>query len=159
LKALSPHTALILTAAALSLACGAAVAQAPSMADAAKQRHDNFKAMGKAFKGAGDQLKTATPDLAAIRTAAAQVKTYSAQLPTWFPKGSGPETGLKMQAKPAVWTDPQGFSTAAHNFQVQADKLAALTATSTDLAAIRAEFKATGQTCGACHDKYRLKDD
>ncbi len=141
-----------------SLVCGAAFAQALQGADAVKARQSNFKAMGKDFKGINEQLKTDKPDLAAIKIAAADVKAYAAQLPSWFPKGSGPETGLKMQAKAVIWTDGQTFATAAHNFQVEAAKLAALSAASTDLVALRAQVKATGKTCGACHDKFREKD-
>jgi cytochrome c556 len=159
LRARPRPAAAILATIGFSLICGAAVAQAPSMADAVKQRHDNFKAMSRNFKAASDQLKTASPDLGVIKNAAAEVKGYSTQLPTWFPKGSGPETGLKMEAKAAIWTDSQDFSSAAHNFQIEAAKLSTLTAASNDLAAIRAQFKATGQACGACHDKYRVKDD
>jgi cytochrome c556 len=159
LKAHSPKNALILIAVCAGLSCtvAAAVAQ-PQGADAVKPRQTNFKAMGKDFKAIGDQLKSDAPDFGVIKSAAAEVKTYSTALPSWFPKGSGPETGLKMRAKAAIWTDPKDFAAITHNYQVEAAKLAALTATSTDVAALRAQFKATGQTCGACHDKYREKE-
>jgi cytochrome c556 len=57
-----------------------------------------------------------------------------------------------------IWTDPQSFAAAAKNYQVEATQLAALSASSTDVAALRAQFKATGKTCGACHDKIREKE-
>jgi cytochrome c556 len=146
----------ILTAACITILCGSAFAQTP--ADAVKSRQANFKAMGKDFKSVGDQLKTDTPDLGLIKKATAEIKGYSQQLPSWFPPGSGPETGLKMQAKAVIWTDPQSFAAAAKNYQVEATQLAALSASSTDVAALRAQFKATGKTCGACHDKFREKE-
>ncbi len=155
---IAPRGALIITAASLSLLCGAALAQPLQGAAAVDARHANFKAMGKAFKGGGEQLKSGAPDLAAIKTAAAEVKDYAGALPAWFPKGSGPETGVKMEAKAVIWTDPQGFAAAVQAYQIQADKLATLSATSTDVAALTAQFKATGKTCGACHDQYREKD-
>ena len=150
------RNALILAGVCASLLFGSALAQSP--ADAVKSRQANFKAMGKDFKAVSDQLKTDTPDFGLIKKATAEIKTYSMQLPSWFPKGTGPESGLKMQAKAAVWTDPQSFAAAAKDYQVEATQLAALSATSTDVAALRAQFKATGKTCGACHDKFREKD-
>ena len=144
---------------------GAAVAAAPALsqsagvADAIKARHGHFHDMGSDFKAMGDQLKSASPDLNVVKTSAAKVKDQAAQLPTWFPPGTGPESGLKTRAKAEIWKDPQGFSAAAHKFQDQTIKLAALTQSSTDLGAIRAEYKATGETCGACHDKYRVPKD
>jgi cytochrome c556 len=156
LSRLFPKSLLILTGVFAGVLYGSAFAQNP--ADAVKSRQANFKAMGKDFKSVSDQLKTASPDFVAIKKATGEIRAYSVQLPSWFPKGSGPETGLKMQAKAAVWTDPQAFATAAKNYQVEAAQLAALSSTSTDVAALVVQFKATGKTCGACHNKFREKD-
>jgi cytochrome c556 len=150
------RNALILAGVCAALLGESASAQAP--ADVVKSRQADLKAMGRDFKSVSDQLKTQTPDFGLIKKATGEVKAYSMQLPSWFPKGSGPETGLKMQAKAAIWTDPQGFAEAAKNYQIQATQLAALSATSTDVAALREQFKATGKTCGACHDKFREKE-
>jgi cytochrome c556 len=147
---------LMLAAVCAGVFYGSAFAQAP--AEVVNSRQADLKAMGKDFKFVGDQLKTGTPDLAGIKETTGEIQRYSVQLPSWFPKGSGPETGLKMQAKAVIWTDPQGFAVAAKNYQSEAAKLAALSATSTDVAALRAQFKATGKACGACHDKFREKD-
>jgi len=149
----------------LLMLIGAAFAVAPAfgesagVADAIKARHGHFHDMGSDFKAAGDQLKSAAPDLNVVKASAAKVKDAAAQLPSWFPPGTGPESGLKTRAKAEIWKDPQGFSAAAHSFQVATVKLAALTQSSTDLGAIRAQFKATGEACGACHDKYRVPKD
>ena len=131
-----------------------ATAQSPG-AVAAKVRHDHFHDLGKTFKSAGDQLKSPSPDLAVVKADAGEVKTYAAQLPSWFPKGSGVESGAKTRALPAIWTDPQAFAAKAQAFQVESAKFAALTETSADVAAIGAQYKAVGHACGACHDKFR----
>jgi cytochrome c556 len=148
------------SAIALAAIAGALIVTAPASAQspaavAAKVRNDHFHSLGKTFKSAGDQLKSAAPDLGVVKADAAEVKTYAAQLPSWFPKGSGVESGAKTRALPAVWTDPQGFAAAAQAFQGESAKFAALTQTSTDVGAIGAQYKTVGHTCGACHDKFR----
>jgi cytochrome c556 len=146
---------------ALALAVGAAVAAggalAQSGADAAHQREQNFKAQGRAFKGIIDELKKDQPDKALIAANAEKLKASSAALPTWFPKGSGPETGVKMEAKAEVWSDPAGFAAAADRFKAEAAKYADV-ARAGDLDAIKAETRAVGGACKNCHDKYRVPD-
>jgi cytochrome c556 len=154
------------TAAAWVLALGLAGASAAALAHtegpvpntpggkAAAQRHKNFKEMGGAFKAIMDELKKDTPDKAVVAAKARTVKTLAADLPHWFPKGSGPETGMKTLAKPVIWTDPKGFGAAATRLQVETAKLDAV-AQAGDMAGVKAQFAATGKACKNCHDKFR----
>lgn len=151
--------------AALSLAlavglAGAATAQAPTTpgAKAAAARKENFKQLGAAFKSYNDELRKGGSDKAVLTAAAAKVRTASGQIPTWFPKGSGREAFPTSEAKAEVWTDAAGFAAAAKNFQTEAAKLQTATA-SGDLDAIKAQARATGGACKACHDKYRVPKD
>ena len=138
-----------------ALAC---IAAAPTDPGAQiKVRHDGMKQIGAAFKQIAQQVKSGTPDARVVAPAAATVKRLSVAQLDWFPKGSGPESGLKTHTKAAAWTDPAGFRTAQQNFVAEAAKLNAV-AVRGDMAALPAQFKATGQTCGGCHDKYREKD-
>ncbi|MDB5426849.1 MAG: cytochrome [Phenylobacterium sp.] len=121
----------------------------------ARQAH--FKEQGAAFKAIGDELKKDTPDKAVIAANATKVKGTAAALPSWFPKGSGPETGLKTAAKPDVWTDAAGFEAAAMRLQAETTKLADISAGG-DLDAIKAQFRATGGACKNCHDKFRVPE-
>jgi cytochrome c556 len=152
----------VVVAALAGGACGAAahtmgpVPNTPG-GKAAAQRHENFKHMGAAFKAILDELKKDEPDKAVVADNAQKVKASAADLPHWFPKGSGPEIGVKMLAKPVVWTDPKGFGAAASRLQTETAKLADL-AGSGDMAATKKQFAATGQACKACHDKYRVPD-
>jgi cytochrome c556 len=150
--------------AGLSLAAGAAFAHddmgpMPTTpgGKAAYARHQNFKQQGAAFKAVLDELKKDAPDMAVISTNATKLKTLSTQLPSWFPKGSGSESGFKTDAKAEVWTDAAGFAAAARNFQGETAKLQQF-ASANDLAGVKGEVKAVGAACKACHDKYRVPE-
>jgi cytochrome c556 len=156
---LRSHTKLALALTAIvSISAGGVLAQAKMSAGAraAHARHENFEKMGKAFKSLTDELKKDAPDKALIAANAATIKTLTGQLPGWFPKGSGVEARPKSEAKAEIWSDPQGFSAAASNVQVEASKLNLL-AQAGNMAAIPAQVKATGAACGACHKKYRIE--
>ena len=120
-------------------------------------RQAHFKEQGAAFKAINDELKKDAPDKAVIAANATKVKGTAAALPSWFPKGSGPETGLKTAAKAEIWTDAEGFAAAATRLQGETTKLAEV-ATAGDMDAIKAQFRATGGACKNCHDKYRVPE-
>jgi len=140
---------------AAMLAGGAALAQEPSpggKAVLARQAH--MKELGKAFGGVGAELRKEAPDKAALAAGAATVKAVAQQLPTWFPKGSGPEAGVKTAAKAEVWSDADGFDAAAARLQAETAKLADV-ASGGDLEAVKSQFRAAGAACNGCHEKYR----
>lgn len=120
-------------------------------------RHANYHQLGGAFKALNDELKKDTPDKAVVSANAQKMAALADQLPTWFPKGSGPESGAKTGAKPNIWTDPAGFAAAARMLQVETAKLQQVAMTG-DMAAVRAQVRATGGACKNCHDKYRLSE-
>ena len=124
---------------------------------AAYVRHENFKKQGAAFKAINDELRKSDPDKALIARNAAALKTLTGQLPSWFPKGSGPESGFKTDAKPEVWSDAAGFQAAVNRLQVEASKLSQLAA-SGDINAVKGQVRATGGACKNCHDKYRVPE-
>jgi len=120
-------------------------------------RQARFKEQNAAFKAVNDDLRKEAPDKAALAADATRLKAMAAALPSWFPKGSGPETGLKTGAKAEIWTDAEGFAAAATNFQAETAKLEQA-AMGGDLDAVRADARAVGGACKACHDKYRASD-
>jgi len=136
------------------LVAGAAMGAAISGADTAKAREGNMKALGGAAKALGDQLKSGTPDAAIVKAQAAKVAQLADAMPTWFPKGSGPASGVKTRALPAIWTDGAGFAAAQHAFAVEAGKLNSLAAAG-DMAGVGAQMRNVGGACKSCHDKYR----
>ncbi len=142
---------------ALVLALGATGALAASAAEnAIATRQAGYKKIGASFKAISDELKKSSPDAKVIAANAQVVNAQSAQVPKWFPKGSGPEAGVKTEAKPNIWTDSAKFAVAAANFHTEAGKLQTISATG-NIDAIKAQFRATGATCKACHDVYRIE--
>jgi len=124
---------------------------------AAAARHQNFKQMGGAFKGIVDQVKKDSPDKAVIAANAAKMNVLAGEAPSWFPKGSGAESGVKTDAKPEIWSDPQGFAAAVAKLQAATGKLQQVSVAG-DMAAIKAQVQATGGACKNCHETYRVPE-
>jgi cytochrome c556 len=144
-------------AAGLAISVGGAFAQA-DMAQAVQARQAHFKAQGAAFKALLTEIRKAQPDAAAISTSADKLKELASQLPSWFPEGSGPESGVKTAAKPEVWSEPSEFREAAGRFQSETAKLDQL-AMAGDVEGVKGETRALAAACKACHDKFRAADD
>lgn len=143
-------------AAALAVGGPAAMAQSAG-AKAATARKENFKQIGAAFKAIRDEATQGSPNAAVVQANASKLNTLAGQLPSWFPAGSGAESGVKTDAKPGVWTDAAGFSAAAKSFQGEAAKFQQL-ALAGDMNAVKAQTRAVGGACKTCHDKYRVPD-
>ena len=139
------------------LGCSLSATAAFAAVDAAKvyeARHTQFHAIASAFKSIIEGLKAEKPDAAAIGGQAKIIEGLAHQIPTWFPAGTGAESGVKTRAKPEIWSDSAGFAAAAKNLETQSATLQTVAATG-DLVAIQAQAKAVGGACGACHTKYR----
>ena len=115
--------AILVAAAALTISGGYLAAADPSPADIIKARQEHLKDMGASMKAIVDQLKSGTIDKTVVTDAAKKIQGYSKELPTWFPKGTGPEAGVKTAAKPEIWTQPADFQAAAEKLPPEADKL------------------------------------
>ncbi|MGE5562140.1 MAG: c-type cytochrome [Bacillota bacterium] len=118
------------------------------------ERHEGMEAIGDATKAINRTLK-GTPDLSVVRANAAKIAQLSKQASGWFPAGTGPDVG-KTGAKPEIWQSPEDFASKLRSFQAAADQFNAA-ARGNDIAAINAKFAALGQSCKACHDKYRAE--
>jgi cytochrome c556 len=132
--------------------------QAASAAEIVKARQKGLKALGAAFKTIRDELKGESPDAAKIREASADITQAAGVIDKWFPAGTGPDSGVKTDAKPEVWTDSAGFATAREAFVREANKWAQL-GNSTDASAWKEGAASLGQSCKGCHDKYRVKKE
>ena len=143
--------------AALGLAGGAALAQDAVTTPGGKAvlaRQAHYKDLNKAIGGVGAELRKEAPDKALIAANAATAASLAKDLPSWFPKGSGPEAGVKTAAKAEIWTDAAGFAAAATKLQDETAKLQTA-ATAGDMEAIKAQARATFGACKNCHDQYR----
>jgi cytochrome c556 len=134
----------------------AMVAAPVSGANAAKimhERHEGMETIGKANKAIRRELEAGSPNVGTIRTSAGQIADLAKKSSGWFPAGTGPEVG-KTGAKPEIWQDPKDFAAKLAVFQKSAAAFNAA-ASGGDVNAIKARFGDLGQTCKACHDKYR----
>ena len=115
-----------------------------------KKRMDNFKASQMALK----QIFAASKrnDFEAIVPLANQIKNWAEIMPTKFPSGSD---GPPSEAAPAIWTDFEGFKSAAkENFD--AASFLEVTALNGDAKATAKAIKLLAATCKSCHQSYRL---
>jgi cytochrome c556 len=137
---------------------GSSQGQAAPAAEVVKARQQGLTARGAAFKVIRDELKGDAPDAAKIRRASADITQAAGVIDKWFPAGTGPDSGVKTDAKPEVWTDPAGFATAREAFVREANKWAQL-GNSTDASAWKEGAASLGQSCKGCHDKFRVKKE
>ena len=159
---------LILAASAAALACsvliaGSGAAQAPAAAPAdkaafMKERHHHFHEIGAAFKGVLDEFKKPDPSAAELQKYTAALDALAPQVPSWFPVGTGPETGIKTQALATIWQKPDEFKKDAAAFAVAAHNMNTA-AQSGNLDAVRASIQPLGLSCKSCHEVFRAKDE
>jgi cytochrome c556 len=150
------HAACVLGAAALATA-GLSVA-ADSVPDIVKTRQQHLKELGKEFKAIRDQAGSGAPDQAALKTSAKKVNDLAVDLHNWFPTGSGPQAGVKTDAKAEIWSDPTAFSAAAQKLVDATTQLSAL-ADAGDVDGFKAQIRAVGGSCKNCHDKFRVPEE
>ena len=147
-----------LAGAAFVLSIASSLQAAPSNKDLIKSRQDKLRDMGGALKAIDDELKKRSQDWDnTILPNAQTLKDRSSYLLNWFPKGSGPETGKKTYALPAIWQKNDDFQKLGKAAQAEAAKLNDI-ALKKDEAGLKAQALATGKACKACHDNYRSPD-
>lgn len=147
--------AMVLAALVLLSPAPGAAAQGVDGVVAARQA--GFKQMGKAARDLARELRSPSPDLGLVRASTAALRRNAQVLPRWFPRESGPMTGRKTSALPAIWTDPAGFRAAVTRFSGAANAME-LAGRGTDIASMRNQMKALGDTCAACHRNFRHED-
>ena len=150
---------LVLASAAIVAICGAAYAQRPAANAAAtiQARQGNYKQIAAALKGISDQLRTDSPDLAQIRPSAALLADRSVRVLGWFPRGTGPEAGVRTRARPEIWTDAAGFRQRGAAFVVAARALNAA-ARGGNVAQVRTALRDVSRACSGCHDTFRAPE-
>lgn len=120
-------------------------------------RQANYKNIGRANKAINDELRKSAPSMAVIQQNAAVLDALAPRVPLWFPKGTGPEAGVKTAALPVIWQRIPEFKADAAKFANAAHILRAAAAAG-DVNRVRAATAALGQTCRACHETFRAKD-
>src|ERR1700748_2433399 len=147
-----------LAAALLSGLGSLLIKAAPQKAAQIKPRQDKLRDMGGALKAITDELKKPKVDWDNVIIPNTQtIKDRSAYLLNWFPKGSGPEAGVKTYALPAIWQKQDDFTKIGKAAQAEAIKFDQVVNTR-NLAALKAEAVTMSKACKAGHDDYRSKD-
>lgn len=144
-------------------ACGAlvapviAVGQALTPAAAVQARQGQFREIGTAFKAINDELKKPAPGKFAMGSSARQIATDLQQVGRLFPPGSGPSSGIKTKALPAIWAKQADFAKLNSAAITEANKLV-VAMKGTDMAAIGMQAKVLGKTCQGCHQQFRAEN-
>lgn len=153
LKAVTAFTVGVLLAASADMALAQ---QKP--ADAIKARQEAMKALGGDSKIINNALKTDAPDKAAVADAFHRIADKGKHVEMLFPKGSGPESGMKTRAKAEIWSDAAGFKTAADTFIAVTADLAKVSASSS-VDDLKAAQKKMNDACGGCHKPFRAPEE
>jgi cytochrome c556 len=115
-----------------------------------RERMELMTDMGKRLLASSKRLR-ANKDLENVTSDAHAIHELASKVPTLFPPGS---TQDPTAAKPAIWQDWDDFTAKAKNLEKESEKLMNTSAKDGD--ALRAQFRAVGFACDACHKKYRL---
>jgi cytochrome c556 len=141
---------LVLAAATFALA---ATGFAYANQDIIDLRKQVMKTNGQAAKVSVGMLKGEIPFDATVAAAAATSIGHDVEVfVDLFPAGT--ETG-DTKAAETIWSDPEGFAAAAQAAVDAAEVATAAAAEGPE--AFGAAFQALGQTCGTCHENYRVK--
>lgn len=121
--------------------------------DQARYRHVVMEAIGNSFGALALVFtnRVERPDELAVHARA--LAESASLIPGLFPEGS--EGG---DALPTIWREPGKVNQAAEETVRTTAELAAA-AESGDRAAIAKAFKAAGDSCKSCHERYKEADD
>lgn len=144
------HLALAALGAALVAVAGASISQAQN--DPISARKALMKANGESMrviKASVDANGPAAPVAAEAAKVAANMKAAAVHFVPGSEKGD-------TKAAPEIWTNLGDFQKLDNDSHAAALKLEA-SARGGDMKMVAADFGDLGKTCGACHNKYRLK--
>ncbi|RST30440.1 cytochrome c [Sphingomonas ginkgonis] len=122
-----------------------------------KDRHAKYHQIADAMKAAKRGLDASPTDIATVRSSAATIAGLAPQVLTWFPKGTGVDSGNKTGAKAEIWQQADKFAASAKDFNGAAQAFDAA-AKGSDLAATKTAFGNLGKSCKACHEQFRAED-
>lgn len=140
---------IVLAVAALALVTTAAFADI--IADRKAVMKENAKDVGVLVKMVKGEAPFDAAAVLAVLTALndnVQKIDVAASFPVGSDKGD-------TTASPKIWEDAAGFQAAVDKFK--AVTAAAVAAPAQDIDALKAQVGTIGQTCGACHETYRVK--
>lgn len=120
-----------------------------------KARQDSMKSWGDAMGVMGDMVKAPDTFDAAVFKEQASFLAEDAANP-WSHFENQEAMG---NATEAVWSNADGFSAEADNFQKVTAELNAAAQTATSIDDVMPAFGQVGQSCKSCHTDFRVKND
>ena len=138
----------------MSAALGLTACSAPLDPDV-KARQDIMKDYGDAMGIIGDMVKAPDPFDAAVFKEQASFLAEDAANP-WSHFENQEAMG---NATEAVWSNADGFSAEADNFQKVTAELNAAAQSATSVEDVQAAFGEVGASCKSCHTEFRAKND
>lgn len=151
-----PTRLALLAAAALAATSVAAAKVDPAVAIQSRQL--GMKQIGRDFKAINDQLRSGSADPKAIAAAAHDLAGLAPKIPSWFPAGTGQETGLKTAAKADIWAHNGDFRAKAKALALAAHNLDAAARKGGDASALQPLAGQVGGACKACHTTYKVSE-
>ena len=144
---------IILAAAAMTIS---GIAFAHSGADGVvKERMDMMDEIARGMKTIGAMIKGETAyDAQTAKASALEIYGHMSHIAEMFPEGS---TDKPSEALPAIWENWDEFVALADKLKTDAKTLAEIAGTASSGAEIKGQFAIVGQSCGSCHEKFRLK--
>ena len=146
----------VLTAGFLMASCGEEKLSDNPVERSMQIRHRSFEDMGDLFKTMDDELKKSSPDTKKVLDAAKKIETMGKEIPSWFPAGTGPESGFKTYAKADIWTDNARFMKMHEEFMAEATKLVHA-ASGDNPADTMSQYFTMGVACANCHKPFRTE--
>ena len=119
-----------------------------------KQRMELMEGLGKRMKAIAARIRDKR-DLAAIKSDARAIAASAAHIVHMFPPDS---TQHPTEAKAAIWQNWSDFERLAQALEIESARLADMNATDFGtFNALNGQVRAVSQTCGNCHEAYRVK--
>jgi cytochrome c556 len=153
-KALNFSKPLFIKITGLTFLCIVAGVQAADTAGLIEMRQQSFKKMGGAMKAINEELKADEADNSRIKNSADILVEKASLLHTWFPAGSGQESGLETDALDFIWKKTEKFSDASKVLVAETETLKNLSVGS-DYSALKTQLKAVKDACSNCHKSFR----
>lgn len=134
------------------------IAATAAFAGPVEDREALMKERGQAVGGLSKMAKGETPfDAAGALALLEQLKANGEKTDIdvlWAASATG-NTGDSPESAPKIWEDMAGFKAAEEKYETAVN--AAIAAAPADAAALGAAMGGIGQSCGGCHEVYRIK--
>lgn len=132
---------------------GLSACSSPATDTDVKARQDSMKSWGDAMGVMGDMIKSPDTFDAAVFKEQASFLADDAATP-WSHFENQDAAG---NATEAVWSNADGFSSEADNFQKVTAELNAAAQTATSASEVEPAFGQVGASCKSCHTEFRAK--